>query len=152
VPIQYSRDSAKLGPSEYTNAVLRRAVSLWNPRLHRGTSRALFGFGVKLSTNSKRSRNLNRFLAVEVMLTLWVWMCALEVSPELHHFLHKDAQSPAHNCLVTQFQHHSLHPGCAPLLLPARPTEWSPLIAQNYFLVPPSFDYRLSPSRAPPSA
>jgi hypothetical protein len=129
-------------------------VRLWRfeSGLHYGRWRALFRVGVKLLTKSKRIRNLNRFLAVTVMLTLWVWICALEVSPELHHFLHKDAQSPAHNCLVTQFQHQSLHHGCTTVVLPAAPTDWSTLITQSYFVFPHSFDYRLSQSRAPPSA
>jgi len=90
--------------------------------------------------------------AVGLMLFLWFATCALTVSPELHNFFHKDAQSFAHNCLITQFQHHSLHPSCTPVALPAAPTDWRPLLTHSDFLLHSSFDYRLSPSRAPPSA
>ena len=60
---------------------------------------------------SKHQRNGSRLAAVAVMISLWVALWALEVSPDLHRLLHEDAQSPGHTCLVTQFQHHLLLSG-----------------------------------------
>jgi len=89
---------------------------------------------------------------IAVMLLVWLGVCALEVSPELHHFLHRDAQSPAHNCLITQLQQHSIASGVASAVAPMAPVSWSPLVAHGQFQPFASFDYRLSPSRAPPCA
>ena len=109
-------------------------------------------FGVKLSTISKRLRVGGRITTIAVMLLAWLGVCAVEVSPELHSFLHKDAQSPAHTCLVTQVQKHSIHSGFAPPVLPARPVGLNPLVTQVEAELFASFDYQLYPSRAPPLA
>lgn len=111
---------------------LHRLVLCFNGLMHRSVSR--------------------RLAAVGAMLTLWAWICALEASPGLHHFVHKDAQSPAHHCFVTQLQQHSVHPGSAPIILVSAPTAWISFGYQGQFLAPSSFDYRLSPSRGPPLA
>jgi len=107
---------------------------------------------VKLSDISKRLRKIGLFAVVAGMLALWLGVCALEVSPELHHFLHKDAQSPTHTCLVTQLQKHSILSGLASPIALAAPAGWNPLAAQGQSQLFASFDYRLSPSRAPPRA
>jgi hypothetical protein len=60
---------------------------------------------------SKHRRNVSRRATVAVMISLWVALWALEVSPDLHRLLHEDAQSPGHTCLVTQFQRHLLLSG-----------------------------------------
>jgi len=91
-------------------------------------------------------------MTIAVMLLAWLGVCAAEVSPELHTFLHKDAQSPAHTCLVTQLQKHSIDSGFAPAISPAPPVTWNLLVAKCEFRLFTSFDYRLSPSRAPPLA
>jgi len=101
---------------------------------------------------SKQARNDSRLAAVLLALSLWLGLCALEVSPDLHHFLHRDAQSPTHNCLVTQLQHHSVLSGCAVTRIPIAPATWSWLGGCRDFRFYPFSDYRLSPSRAPPSA
>jgi hypothetical protein len=99
----------------------------------------------------KRQLNFGRLTAVAVMLILWGVMCALEVSPNLHNLLHKDAQSPAHNCLVTQFQHHLLLPELVAAVAPV-PFELSgPARSCGDCRFSPAYDYRLSPSRAPPA-
>src|SRR5579862_4054778 len=124
-----------------SNKFYRHEWLQWLPsRLQRGTRSALLPLGLKLSTSSKHRRNGRRFSAVAVILLLWAWVCALEVSPELHHFLHKDAQSPAHNCLVTQLQHHGTHPGSAPAIVALPPTGWNALITREHFFLPASFD------------
>ena len=106
---------------------------------------------VKLWATSARRRQGSRLAAVAVMLSLWVVMCVLGVSPGLHHLLHKDALDPGHNCLVTQFQNHSVLSGFVSTLAPAMPEVSSVLASRGGFEFHPSYDYRLSPSRAPPA-
>ena len=107
---------------------------------------------MKLSTISKHLRVGGRITTIAVMLLAWLGVCAIEVSPELHSFLHKDAQSPAHACLVTQLQKHSIDSGFVPVVTPARSAEWNSLVTRAEVQLFASFDYRLSPSRAPPLA
>jgi len=85
------------------------------------------------------------------MVSLWVALCGLEVAPDFHRLLHRDAQNPGHTCLVTQFQHHQVLPGFAVAFAPA-PPDVAPTFASSAtsaFL--PAYDYRLTPSRGPPS-
>jgi hypothetical protein len=107
---------------------------------------------VKLSTISKRLRIAGRITTIAVTLLAWLGVCAIEVSPELHSFLHKDAQSPAHTCLVTQLQKHSIDSGFVPAVTPAPSAGWNLLAIPGEVQLFASFDYRLSPSRAPPLA
>ncbi len=100
---------------------------------------------------AKRQRNGSHLAAVAVMISLWVAMWALEVSPDLHRLLHKDAQSPGHACLVTQFQHHLLLSGFVAAALPPLPVVSSAPLASRDFQFLPAYDYRLTPSRAPPA-
>ena len=85
------------------------------------------------------------------MFSLWVNLWALEVSPDFHRFLHADSESPSHHCLVTQFQHHLLLSGFVAAVAPALPDISIALIGCRDFQCRPSYDYRLSPSRAPPA-
>ncbi len=112
---------------------------------------ALLPDRVTFWVTSKHPRNGSRFAAFAVMLSLWVAMCALEVSPDLHRLLHKDAQAPGHNCLVTQFQQHLLLSGFVANVAPARPDVPSSPLNVGDFQLHTSFDYRLTPSRAPPT-
>ena len=89
--------------------------------------------------------------AVAVMFSLWVAVCVLQVSPELHRLLHKDAQNPGHNCLVTQFQNHSLLSGFAAAVAPSMPEVPGLVICCGDFHFRPAHDYRLPPTRAPPA-
>jgi hypothetical protein len=107
---------------------------------------------VKLSTISKHLRVGGRITTIAVLLLAWLGVCALEVSPELHHFLHKDAKSPAHTCIITQLQQHSIDTGAAAAVAPVPPAIWNLLVTQEQSHPCASFDYRLSPSRAPPLA
>jgi len=107
---------------------------------------------VKSLIASNRVLRAGRLAVAVVALLVWTLVCALEVSPQLHHFLHNDAQSPAHSCLLTQLQHHGVEPGCSPAFLASVPTEWNWVLAHEPFFVPASFEYRLSHSRAPPVA
>jgi len=107
---------------------------------------------VKLSTISKHLSVGCRFAAIAVTLLAWLGVCAIEVSPELHSFLHKDAQNPAHNCLVTQLQKHSVDSGFVPAVAPVPSFGWNSLVSIGEIHPFALFDYRLSRSRAPPLA
>ena len=96
-------------------------------------------------------RKASRRAAVAVMVSLWVTLWALEVSPDLHRLLHDDAQNPDHQCLVTQFQHHQLLSGFVAAAAPALPETAPALTGSADVHFYPSSDYRLTPSRAPPS-
>jgi hypothetical protein len=105
---------------------------------------------VKFWTTSKRQRGARRFAVVCLMFILWLGTFALTVSPQLHRWLHEDAGSSTHACLITQLRQHTLLVGFAPAVAP-------PLVLiqtataefpEVQFLS--SGDYRLSPSRAPP--
>ena len=85
------------------------------------------------------------------MLLLWLGTCTLSIFPELHQLLHTDAQSPNHHCLATQFQQHSSLPEIAPANSVLAPTVVISAVLGSEFQFCSSFDYRLSPSRAPPS-
>jgi hypothetical protein len=84
------------------------------------------------------------------MLSLWVATVALTASPELHLLLHRDADCPNHNCLVTQIQQHSLLAAIAPITAPAPTPMVVPEVRRAEVQFVPAYDYRLSPSRAPP--
>ena len=106
---------------------------------------------MKFLTTLKCRRAGGRIAVVLVMLLLWLGTCTLSIFPELHQLLHTDAQSPTHHCLATQFQQHS----SLPELAPATAVPASTLVISDFlrseFQFCSSFDYRLSPSRAPPS-
>jgi hypothetical protein len=107
---------------------------------------------LKLWLASKHRRNGGRFAAVAVMLFLWVAMHGIEASPDLHHLLHKDADSPGHHCLVTQFQQSQILSGFVVVITPAAPEAPILTIARCGILqFRSSYDYRLPPSRAPPA-
>ena len=108
--------------------------------------------GVKLSTISKRLGVGCRFAANAVTLLAWLGVCTVEVSPKLHSLLHRDAQSPSHNCLVTQLQKHLVDSGFVPAVTPVPSFEGNSLAIFGEVQVFAFFDYRLSSSRAPPPA
>ena len=112
---------------------------------------ALLPFSVRFWASVKHRRNGCRLAAVMVLLTLWAAMFALEVSPRLHQTLHKDAQSPGHNCLVTKLQQGLVESGYVAAFALPPPQTASYAVNRpdsQYF---PSYDYRLAPSRGPPS-
>lgn len=101
---------------------------------------------------TSRQRGMGRILIVVLMLVLWLGTVALAASPPLHQWLHKDSKSLTHECLVTLLSKSHLLAGVAgsfiiawiPILF-----GWLPAAASFDFF---SFDYRLSPSRAPPAS
>jgi len=108
-------------------------------------------FGVQTWALSKNRHNIGWPAMVGLVLVLWLTTLALTVSPQLHRLLHRDAQSPNHDCLITQILHQSLLAGSANV---AAPTQYPLRVGSVYldvFQFFPAFDYRLSPSRAPPA-
>jgi hypothetical protein len=85
------------------------------------------------------------------MFVLWLGTCAITASPQLHRLLHEDAQSPEHQCLITQLQHQPLLTGFVVILVPVPPVVDVQFVCSIDFQSLSTFDYRLSPSRAPPS-
>jgi len=106
---------------------------------------------VRLWLTDKRFRSAGRFAAAGFALALWLATVALAASPQLHHWLHKDAQDPHHYCLFTELNEHLLLAAFAPTVA-AEPPQ---LAAQAQFIFAseslPSFDYTVSRGRAPPS-
>ncbi len=89
--------------------------------------------------------------AAGALLLLWLGIFAVTACPQLHERIHKDAQSPDHQCFITQIQHQQLLAGSCPVAVPAPASvELAPVrpVEIQTFSVT---DYRLSPSRAPPA-
>ena len=105
---------------------------------------------MKVWTTSKH-KHIGGTLAAGLMLALWLVTFTLAVCPQFHKLLHHDAQSAAHSCLVTQIQQHLLTTGFMAVAVPAPPETSVGSICFAEFQYLPSCDYRLSPSRAPPS-
>jgi hypothetical protein len=89
---------------------------------------------------------LATFLVLQMMALL-----ALAACPTLHHALHSESNNPDHECLVTLFAKSQLSQ--------AEMTPFVPLVALLVICavllpgLPPRllFEYRFSPSRAPPT-
>ena len=112
---------------------------------------ALLQPSLRFLASLKRRPNGSRVVVVAGMFFLWTAMWALEISPALHQLLHKDAQSPGHNCLVTQLQRSLVESAFATALAPAPPPACSCRLSCADFQFYPSYDYRLTPSRGPPA-
>ena len=86
------------------------------------------------------------------MLILWLCLCALSVSPELHQRLHHDFSNLNHECLLTLLTKGQLLIGQSAVIevsIPLLDIDCSISIESSPFL---TADYRQSPSRAPPLA
>src|SRR6266404_3833359 len=99
---------------------------------------------VMMKAASKRQQSVGNLAAIALMLFLWLGTCALAASPELHRLIHKDAQAPVHNCLVTQLQQHSLLTGFVAVAEPIAPAVVVTQASSRDFELFSSFDYRLS--------
>ncbi len=89
--------------------------------------------------------------ATVLMFLLWLGTFALASSHHLHGLLHEDAQNAAHNCFVTQVQQQTVLAGSALVVVPALPLTFIGLLPSAISLVSADYNYRLSPSRAPPT-
>ena len=106
---------------------------------------------MKFWTTSKRQRVAGKTAAAGLMLVLWTATLLIASSPSLHSLLHSDSQDATHHCLVTQVKEHSLLACSGTVPVPVLPpVAFAPTPCSEVQFAS-SFDYRLSPSRAPPS-
>jgi hypothetical protein len=106
---------------------------------------------VQICLTRCRERRIGRILVVSLMLILWLGTAALAASPELHHRLHPDSKSPTHECLVTLLSKSHLLAGAAGSFILALIPVFFGLLLLAESSRCSVIDYRLSPSRAPPS-
>lgn len=99
----------------------------------------------------RRLSSVGRLAVAGWLLTLWLAVVVISVSPALHQLLHHDSQSDKHECLVTYFiKGHVLSGASADVVLVVNPVcGTAPLPVDLKFASSP--EYRLSPSRAPPA-
>jgi hypothetical protein len=86
-----------------------------------------------------------------LMLALWLGIFAFASLPDLHQWLHPDYQQTSHRCLITQVQEQSFLSESLPVLSPPPPVAVIELTVSADSQSLATWDYRLSPSRAPPS-
>jgi hypothetical protein len=109
------------------------------------------GVSVQLCWKTNGPRGIGRILIVSLMLVLWLGTTALAASPQLHHLLHKDSKSAAHECLVTLLSKSQLLAGGEVTVVVALlPFFFGLLLIAESSRFSIS-EYRLSPSRAPPA-
>ena len=90
-------------------------------------------------------------MAVSLLLGLWLATVMVGAWPQLHRLLHQNSEDAQHQCLITQLN--------KSLVLAAPPAGFPLGLDQNGVELPraprpaalAAADYRLSPSRAPPS-
>ena len=103
--------------------------------------------------NSHRTAALLRALGKPVLagaLVLFVLLSALaSASPELHHWLHEDHQSPSHYCVITTVEHGQADIASVWVsVVPAAVSlPGSALPCESFFI---SHDLALHPERGPP--
>jgi hypothetical protein len=85
------------------------------------------------------------------MLALWFIVSAAAISPRLHHWLHKDSNSPKHECAITNVAKGSLLVGCSSVTTAAAPLPVFAYLSCCTIQHFSAFDHRVSSSRAPPS-
>ena len=88
---------------------------------------------------------------IGLMLSLWLGLSVLAVSPDLHQRLHQDFSSLKHDCLLTLLTKGQLlvsWTGAVGVTAPLLDFAWS---SSPNSIVSLSDDYRISQSRAPPS-
>ncbi len=107
---------------------------------------------MQLGLSARRQLTIGRIALVSLMLGLLLGISALAVSAQLHRLLHQDSQNANHNCLATQLNKAPLVTGFADVTI---------IVPTSVFIGPigfaelryfPTFDYRVSLSRAPPSS
>ena len=99
----------------------------------------------------RRLNSAGRLAVAGWMLTLWLAVVVIFVSPALHQLLHHDSQSDKHECLITHFaKGNFLSDALVGVVLVVNPVcVVAPLPVGLKFVSSP--EYRLSPSRAPPA-
>jgi hypothetical protein len=94
-------------------------------------------------------RTARTVLAILLILQL-LSLLALAASPTLHHVLHPDSNNPDHECLVTLFAKGQLSEAAmTPVVILVAAFVMCAVLLPS-FLPRSIFEYRFSPSRAPP--
>ncbi len=96
----------------------------------------------------------NKFVrtASAVLLAgLFLFLSALSSSPKLHHWLHSDAHSASHDCVVKLFANGQVDVAGTAAAVPVAADLFGGVALRPIALFLPSADYRYSSSRAPPS-
>jgi hypothetical protein len=103
-----------------------------------------------MSTVLKRTKPVQAASAV-LLTGLFLFLSALASSPELHQWLHNDAHSASHDCVVKLFANGQVDIAGAAAAVPVAAEFFGSLALRPIDLFLPSADYRYSSSRAPPS-
>jgi hypothetical protein len=109
------------------------------------------GNNVHALTGYRRQLRGGKSASGWLMLALWLGISAFASSPELHQWLHSDYQQANHRCVITQVQEQSFLSESVPVLAPLPLVAVIELTVSADFQFLATWDYRLSPSRAPPS-
>ena len=112
----------------------------------------VYEMSVQFRLSAERRSSIGRITMVSVMLGLLLAISALAVSAQLHHLLHQDSQNANHHCLAAQLNKAPLAAGFAGVSIAAPTSVFLASVGFAEFRYFPSSDYRVSPSRAPPSA
>jgi hypothetical protein len=91
-----------------------------------------------------------RFVLSALLALLVAGLQSLAISQPLHQWLHSDAGDPGHQCAVTFFAQNPIQTSASAVAVPAPSLQAVDLPAAVLILSSASFDYRWSPSRAPP--
>lgn len=85
-----------------------------------------------------------------LLAALWLALAMVGASPQLHHTLHEDANSPEHSCVIEHINQGSvLFTPAIPLVAPSATVIFRTLSFDSLIL--PSRDYRVALSRGPPA-
>lgn len=84
------------------------------------------------------------------MLALWIGMGLVAISPQLHQWLHPDAESGTHQCVAVQLNKGPLMLGLPVVFAPAPVSISVELPSFEEFHYLPTADHRLCSSRGPP--
>jgi len=101
-----------------------------------------------------RSRKLSEFRAglMPLLVVAVLWALTLTVCPNLHEWVHPDADHEDHDCAVTLFSNGGIHFAAIDLLAAGKPSQWlvvDVLHFRSQVLVAAQTD-RLIPGRGPP--
>jgi hypothetical protein len=106
---------------------------------------------VRIGLTFRCRRKTGGFARIGLVLTLWLGLSAATVSGRIHGWLHADASSLNHACVLTLLSKGQLAVGAVvePIPLPpALALERAVQLGSQWL---PAVDRRVSPSRAPPA-
>jgi hypothetical protein len=104
-----------------------------------------------LAGHAARPSGIQKFFT-GALICLLLFLASASSASALHHWLHPDAATPGHECVVSQFASgHVLVASAPPLVEPPAPVFVDPATVPPA-QPPATNDLRLASSRAPPSA